>query len=107
MKEYDKLVRDKIPQIIEESGSKCEVEIVDKLTALEYLYRKLVEETNELLTDKNIEEVVDVIEVAFAIGKLYGYDEEGIMWLRETKVRDKGGFDENIILKKVYKGNNK
>ena len=107
MKEYDKLVRDKIPQIIERSGSECEIEQVDDKTALEYLYKKLMEETSELLMDKNIEEVIDVIDVAFAIGKLYGFDEEGIMWLRETKVRDKGGFDENIILKKVYKGNNK
>ncbi len=107
MREYDKLVRNKIPQIIEESGNKCEIEIVDNETLINYLYMKLVEETNELLVDRNIEEVVDVIEVAFAIGKLYGYDEEGIMWLRETKVRDKGGFDENIILKKVYKDNNK
>lgn len=103
MREYDKLVRDKIPQIIEESGSKCETERVDNETLINYLYMKLVEETNELLTDRNIEEVVDVIEVAFTIGRLYGYDEEGIMWLRETKVRNKGGFDENIILKKVYK----
>ena len=107
MKEYDKLVRDKIPQIIERSGSECEIEQVDDKTALEYLYKKLMEETSELLMDKNIEEVIDVIDVALAIGKLYGFNIEDIMWLRETKVRDKGGFDENIILKKVYRGNNK
>ena len=107
MKEYDKLVRDKIPQIIERSGSECEIEQVDDKTALEYLYKKLMEETSELLMDKNIEEVIDVIEVAFTIGKLYGYDVEDIMWLKETKVRNKGGFEENIVLKKVYRGNNK
>lgn len=103
MKEYDKLVRDKIPQIIEGSGSECEIEQVDNKTALEYLYKKLMEETSELLMDKNIEEVIDVIDVALAIGKLYGFNIEDIMWLRETKVREKGGFEDNIILKKVYK----
>ena len=105
MKEYDKLVRDKIPQIIEESGSECEIEQVGDKTALEYLYKKLIEETSELLMDKNIEEVIDVIDVALAIGKLYGFNIEDIMWLRETKVREKGGFEDNIILKKVYKNN--
>lgn len=105
MKEYDKLVRDKIPQIIKESGSECEIEQVDDKTALEYLYKKLMEETSELLMDKNIEEVIDVIDVALAIGKLYGFNIEDIMWLRETKVREKGGFEDNIILKRVYKSN--
>ena len=105
MKEYDKLVRDKIPQIIERSGSECEIEQVDDKTALEYLYKKLMEETSELLMDKNIEEVIDVIDVALAIGKLYGFNIEDIMWLRETKVREKGGFEDNIILKRVYKSN--
>lgn len=105
MKEYDKLVRDFIPQIIEESGLECEIEQVDDKTALEYLYKKLMEETSELLMDKNIEEVIDVIDVALAIGKLYGFNIEDIMWLRETKVKEKGGFEDNIILKRVYKSN--
>ena len=105
MKEYDKLVRDFIPQIIEESGLECEIEKVDNETALEYLYKKLIEETNELLTDKNIEEVIDVIDVVLRIGRLYGFPETVISIMRKHKREDKGGFDENIILKKVYKNN--
>ena len=41
MKVYDKLVRDRIPEIIGESGKKCEVEVVSNEIALEYLYKKL------------------------------------------------------------------
>ena len=41
MKIYDKLVRDRIPEIIENSGNHCEVEVVSDEIALEYLYKKL------------------------------------------------------------------
>ena len=44
---YDKLVRDKIPEIIEASGKSCDVEIVSNEVALEYLYKKLNEEEKE------------------------------------------------------------
>ena len=55
MKVYDKLVRDRIPEIIEASGSKCEIETVSDEVALEYLYKKLHEEVEELLSDKNLD----------------------------------------------------
>lgn len=102
MKEFDKLVRDNIPKIIEDSGNHCEVEIVDDNTALEYLYKKLQEEVDELLSDKNLEEIADVIEVLFAIGKKYGYDENDILNKRVEKKSKSGGFEKNIILKKTY-----
>ena len=105
MKEYDKLVRDKIPQIIEKSGCKCEVEIVDNEIALEYLYKKLLEETNELIQDRNLEEVADVIEVVFTIANRCVYTLEDIFEELDKKTREKGSFEGNIILKKVYKNN--
>ena len=40
MKVYDKLVRDMIPEIIEASGNKCDVEVVSDEVVLEYLYKK-------------------------------------------------------------------
>lgn len=54
MKEYDKIIRDNIPTIIENSGSKCEIEIVSDEEALSYLYMKLIEEVNEFLESKDI-----------------------------------------------------
>ena len=73
MKIYDKLVRDRIPEIIEASGSKCEIEVVSDEVALEYLYKKLGEEVEELLSDKNLDEIADV-------GGTFCYWEE--VWLQ-------------------------
>ena len=102
MKIYDKLVRDRIPEIIENSGNHCEVEVVNNEVALEYLYKKLNEEVSELLEDKNLEEIADVIEVLFAIGKKYGYSEKDILNKRSEKRKKSGGFEDNIILKKTW-----
>lgn len=102
MKVYDKLVRDRIPEIIESSGNKCEIEVVSDEIALEYLYKKLNEEVSELLEDKNLDEIVDVMEVLFAIGSKYGYSEEDILDRRNEKKDARGGFKDNLILKKTY-----
>ena len=102
MKIYDKLVRDRIPEIIKNSGNHCEVEIVSDEVALEYLYKKLNEEVSELLEDKNLEEIADVVEVLFAIGKKYGYSEKDILNKRSEKRKKSGGFEDNIILKKTW-----
>lgn len=102
MKVYDKLVRDRIPEIIEKSGKKCDVEVVSDKVALEYLYMKLEEETKELLEDKNLEEIADVMEVLFAIADKYGYSEEDVLNKRNEKKDERGGFNNNLILKNVY-----
>ena len=102
MKVYDKLIRDRIPEIIEASGSKCEVEVVSDKVALEYLYKKLGEEVEELLIDKNLDEIADVMEVIFAIGKKYGYSEDEDLGRRSEKKDSRGGFEDNLILKKTY-----
>lgn len=102
MKIYDKLVRDNIPEIIKNSGNKCEVEIVSDDVALNYLYKKLQEEVDELLEDKNLEEIADVIEVLFSIGNKYGYSEEDILNKRNDKRKKSGGFENNIVLKKTW-----
>ena len=102
MKGYDKLVRDRIPEIIESSGNKCEIEVVSDEIALEYLYKKLNEEVSELLEDKNLDEIVDVMEVLFAIGSKYGYSEEDVLNRRNEKKDARGGFEGNLILKKTW-----
>lgn len=102
MKVYDKLVRDRIPEIIESSGNKCEIEVVSDEVALEYLYKKLNEEVSELLEDKNLDEIADVMEVLFAIGSKYGYSEDDVLDKRNDKRDVRGGFEDNLILKKTW-----
>ena len=102
MKVYDKLVRDRIPEIIEASGNKCEIEVVSDEVALEYLYKKLNEEVGELLEDKNLDEIADCLEVLFAIGAKYGYSEDEVLGRRNEKKLERGGFEDNVILNKTY-----
>lgn len=102
MKVYDKLVRDRIPEIIESSGNKYEIEVVSDEIALEYLYKKLNEEVSELLEDKNLDEIADIMEVLFTIGSKYGYSEEDVLNRRNEKRDSRGGFEDNLILKKTW-----
>lgn len=102
MKVYDKLVRDRIPEIIEASGNKCEIEVVSDEVALEYLYKKLNEEVGELLEDKNLDEIADCLEVLFAIGAKYGYSEDEVLGRRDDKKLERGGFEDNLILRKTW-----
>ncbi|CEO32724.1 nucleoside triphosphate pyrophosphohydrolase [Paraclostridium sordellii] len=102
MKVYNKLVRDRIPEIIEASGNKCEIEVVSDEVALEYLYKKLNEEVGELLEDKNLDEIADCLEVLFAIGAKYGYSEDDVLGRRNEKKLKRGGFKDNLILRKTW-----
>ena len=63
---YNKAIRDKIPQIIEESGSKCECQVLSDEEFLPYLEDKLHEEIGEYDATKSMMELVDVIEIIFS-----------------------------------------
>ena len=98
---YDKLVRDKIPEIIEKSGKQCEIEILTDEKYLEMIDKKLDEELAEYHKDKNLEELADLLEVIFAATKARGYLIEELEKVRVEKVEKRGGFDKKILLKKV------
>ena len=78
MIEYDKLIRDKIPEIIEQSGKKSIVEVMDNDTYIEYLEQKLNEELAEYQQDKSIEKLADLLEVMYAVVTARGYAEKCI-----------------------------
>lgn len=101
MKKYDKLVRDKIPEVIKKSGKECEFIVAQKEERYELLERKLKEEVGEFLEDKNLEELADVMEVLFGLADNLGYSEEDLLSLREKKREERGGFKEGIVLKSV------
>ena len=101
MKVYNKLVRDKIPEIINADGKQCEIEIVSGKEKQELLEKKLLEEVNEYLEDKNLEELADVMEVLFGLANELGYSEENLLNKRNEKLKARGGFKEGIVLKNV------
>ena len=97
MKE-DKLVRDKIPEIIKQKGESCEFYIADDDEYWERLKDKLFEEINEFFEEESKEELADVFEVLHAIVKHKKFDVEDIKKIRHEKRRKRGGFDKKIIL---------
>ncbi len=101
MKIYNKLVRDRIPEIITADDKTCEIEIVSGIKKQELLEKKLLEEVNEYLEDKNLEELADVMEVLFGLANELGYSEEDLIKKRNEKLEKRGGFKEGIVLKVV------
>jgi len=98
MESYNKLVRDKIPKILDDKGISYEQRIASPEEYREELVKKLEEEIDEFLeSGGSIEELTDVIEVVEALKKLPEYKE--VEELRKKKREERGGFDEKIILK--------
>ena len=98
MKEFNKLVRDKIPSIIENDGRKVNIK---KLTNEEYkkeLNKKLQEEIKEYFEDNNVEELADIVEVIYGIVKSMGLSIEDFEKIRLEKVEKRGAFDNKIYL---------
>lgn len=98
MKKYNKLVRDKIPEIIEAEGKNCTYEIVTGEEKYKLLEAKLQEEVNEFLEDKNLEELADIMEVIFSLANELGHSEEELILNRNNKKKEKGRFKKGIVL---------
>jgi predicted house-cleaning noncanonical NTP pyrophosphatase (MazG superfamily) len=101
MKKLNKLVRDKIPQIIEKEGKIAIIKIASEKEYKEKLKEKLIEEAKEFLKSNSKEEFADIIEVLNAIGKLNRFNREEIEQIRKAKSEEKGSFEERIILEKI------
>mgnify|MGYP007043837342 CR=1 FL=1 len=99
---YNKLVRDKIPDIIEEKGEIPIVKILEKEEYKKELERKLYEEYKEVLdakSDDRIEELADMLEV---IQKLEdGKELDDILEIANSKKKKRGAFEKGIFLLKV------
>ena len=98
---YSKLIRDKIPEIIEKSGKKPITEILDAETYKKYLDIKLGEELQEYLDDDNINELADLVEVIYAILKHKGIELDDFEQIRKKKAEERGAFDKRLLLKEV------
>ena len=98
---YNKLVRDKITEIIQASGKSCEIEILSDEVYLQMLDKKLDEELAEYHKEQNLEELADLLEVLFATAKARGYSIERLYQVCDEKKKARGGFDEKILLKQV------
>ncbi len=98
---YHKLVRDRIPEIIEAGGGSCTTEILWQADYLQMLHRKLQEELDEYLQSGEAEELADLLEVMQATAKARGIDWAEVEALQEKKKAARGGFEKRILLKEV------
>ena len=101
MPAYNKLVRDKIPEIISASGKKANCRILGEDEYIKELDRKLDEECAEYQVDKNIEELADILEVIYAIAEARGYSAAELERVRLEKSEKRGGFSQRIFLENV------
>ncbi len=98
---YNKLVRDKIPGIIEQSGKKAVTQTLPDEKYIEMLNQKLLEEVNEFFGSGSVEELADIGEVMHAIIAYKGITLEEFQHVRLEKLEKRGGFKDRILLVEV------
>lgn len=108
---YNKLVRDKVPSIIENSGHKANFRVLNEDEYTHALKDKLIEETYELINaikrSEIIEELADIATVLMSIMSDYGITEETVIDTANKKAEEKGLFTQGYFLKSVERGNKK
>ena len=100
---FNKLVRDKIPDIIEARGEKAITHIAEAKEYEDTLSAKLQEEAAEFLAKPSVEEAADVLEVIQTICDLKGVDLGNLEEVRKKKAEERGGFKQRIILDRTEK----
>jgi len=100
MKEFNKLVRDKIPAIIENNGEVAKTRILTDEEYIKELNFKLNEEVKEYFEDNNVEKIADIIEVLLAILKYNNIEYSEFEKIRLSKVEKRGAFEKKINLEK-------
>jgi predicted house-cleaning noncanonical NTP pyrophosphatase (MazG superfamily) len=98
---FDKLVRDKIPEIIRSNGEKPVTHIADEKEYWEKLKEKLSEEVKEFSVNSNEEELADVLEVIEGICEFKKFDRGEIENIKKEKAVKRGKFKERVILDEV------
>ena len=99
---YQKLVRDRIPEIIEKEGKQSVCSILSDEEYLMLLDQKLSEELGEYLEDKSMEELADLLEVMMAVAKARGSSIEEVETIRRQKAEKRGRFEKKILLEEVF-----
>lgn len=94
---YNKLVRDKIPQIIEKSGEIPVIRVLEDEEYLACLKDKLREETEEFCKDQNLEELADILEVVYALADRLGSRDQ-LQEVFQRKHEARGGFEKRYYL---------
>ena len=95
---FNKLVRDRIPEIIEKAGARPNIRILDGEEYIRCLEDKLDEEVGEYHRDKTAEELADILEVVLALAEVNGCSREELLEIYRQKHEARGGFEGRIFL---------
>ncbi|MFC4451623.1 nucleoside triphosphate pyrophosphohydrolase [Halorussus aquaticus] len=101
MTEHDKLVRDRIPEVVRENDETPVTHVADGEEYRRRLREKLCEEAEEFREDGDPEELADVLEVVAAIRDATESDREELERLLEEKAEERGRFDDGVVLERV------
>ncbi len=94
----EKLVRDRIPDIIEADGRPCSTRIINGQELFDFLDRKLDEEVLEFRESHDVMELADIMEVLIGLADQLGCSEQELFELRSKKRDKRGGFEKGIVL---------
>ncbi|NLK01267.1 MAG: nucleoside triphosphate pyrophosphohydrolase [Clostridia bacterium] len=97
-KDYNKLVRDRIPEIIQASGKKAIVRTADDEEYNSFLRQKLQEEVDEFIESGDPEELADILEVITALAETYDQSFDILQDAADNKRKARGGFKDRVIL---------
>jgi predicted house-cleaning noncanonical NTP pyrophosphatase (MazG superfamily) len=96
--QYNKAIRDKIPEIIRESGKDCKIISLSNGDFLAALEMKLQEELNEYMESKSLEELADLLEIIHRLAELKDSSLIKLENIRKAKKNERGGFQKNLLL---------
>lgn len=102
---YNKLVRDRIPEVIKNTGKKFKTRILNTEEYITELKNKSFEELEEYVNTNNdedaVEELADLLEIIHALAEYHGASIETVEEVRKQKAEKRGGFKEKIFLIEV------
>jgi len=105
MKIYNKLIRDRIPEIIEKDGNTADIIILSEESFKQAIKEKLIEEATEVLNADNRDEVLselaDLQEVMDAIKQMYNINTLEVNTIQAVKALQRGKFEKRLYLKSV------
>ncbi len=93
-----KLIRDKVPLIMQQANVKYKAKIADNDEYKTFLREKILEETDEFMEDPSLEEAADIYEVLIALTKNWGFDMRDVVKAADRKRETHGGFEERVVL---------
>lgn len=95
---HNKLVRDRIPEIIEANGQQAVWQVLERDDYEQALRQKLQEEVGEFMASGQLEELADILEVVYALAIQLGHSQDELETIRQQKRGVRGGFTKRLFL---------